>query len=409
MKLTKKTVGLLLFIVVVSIVIFLPLYARTEAYPLAIVNGNSMYPNLQNGDLVFYRATNTADIPNGTIIVFVQGGTGDPVLDGLVRPVLIHRVVGEVIQSDGTVCYETKGDNNEVKDPSLTESDQVLGVATLTIPKVGLLVLFLQSPQGLIATIGIISLGYLSVYDLKRKEEKKKEKLLGALAKKVLNGELSNNQFEKLELAVKYSDDIEGLGFKDPSILALVNWLKNGGLDQNWKIKNIICSNCSANAIELKGEKNNSLAFCPHCHNVNWNTTMVLTEKVFNKVLLKSIDEAFSSLGNASKTALYLHLETEFNIKKKQIPTRLGDFSFALERILGKGAVHFNLLLVENFKKKLVHFCHVDQKSSDFQEYVKQAKECVRNMEKEKERETLIRNASLDVSEDQIELHAISQ
>ncbi|MGA3060420.1 MAG: hypothetical protein ABSD92_08630 [Candidatus Bathyarchaeia archaeon] len=39
-------------------------------------------------------------------------------------------------------------------------------------------------------------------------------------------------QFEKLELAVKYSDDIETFGFKEPSILALVNWLKNGGLDQ---------------------------------------------------------------------------------------------------------------------------------------------------------------------------------
>ena len=105
-------------------------------------------------------------------------------LDGLIRPVVIHRVIGEVIQNDGTVCYETKGDNNEVKDPFLTKSDQVLGVATLTVPKVGLLVLFLQSPQGLIATVGIISLGYLSMYDMKRKEEKKKEKLLSGSSQK---------------------------------------------------------------------------------------------------------------------------------------------------------------------------------------------------------------------------------
>ena len=80
---------------------------------------------------------------------------------------------------------------------------------------------------------------------------------------------------------------------------------------------------------------------------------MVLTEKVFNKVLLKSIDESLSSLGNASKIALYSHLETEFTIKKKEIPTRLDDFSFAVERIFGKGSVHFNLLLLEIFKKKL--------------------------------------------------------
>jgi signal peptidase I len=255
-----------------------------------------MYPTLQNGDLVFYKATDTEHIPNGTIIVFVQGGTSDPLLDGLVRPVLIHRVVGEEIQSDGTVCYQTKGDNNQANDPFLTQPDQVLGVATLTIPKVGLLVLFLQSPQGLIATIGIISLAYLSVQDMRRKEEKKKDNLLGALAKKVLSGDLSNEQFEKLELAVKYSDNIESSDLEDPSVLALVNWLKNGGLDQNWKIKTVICTKCSGIAIELEGEKNSSFIICPKCHNEKaGNKTMVLTEKGSNELLLEPIAEAFSS------------------------------------------------------------------------------------------------------------------
>jgi len=155
--------------------------------------------------------------------------------------------------------------------------------ATVIVPKVGLFVLFLKSPQGLIATIGIISLAYLSIHDMKRKEEKKKEKLLAALSKKVINGDLPNEQFGKIELAIRYSDDIESFGIKDPSILAFVGWLKNGGLDQNWKLRNVTCNNCSGIALELRGEKNNSLAICPHCHRVLWNTTMVLTEKIFNK------------------------------------------------------------------------------------------------------------------------------
>jgi len=281
--------------------------------------------------------------------------------------------------------------------------------ATVIVPKVGLFVLFLKSPQGLIATIGIISLAYLSIHDMKRKEEKKKEKLLAALSKKVINGDLPNEQFGKIELAIRYSDDIESFGIKDPSILAFVGWLKNGGLDQNWKLRNVTCNNCSGIALELRGEKNNSLAICPHCHRVLWNTTMVLTEKIFNKVLLQSIDESLSSLGSASKVNLYSHLETAFTLKKKEIPTRLDDFSFALERILGKGAIHLNLLLIENFKKKLSSFCHMNHKSSDFQEYVKQAKECVENMKNGKERETLIGNTSLDILEDQPEMSAISQ
>lgn len=286
MKWTKKRIEVLLLVVVFLIVIFLPLYARTESYPLAIVSGNSMYPTLQNGDLVFYKATNTQDIPNGTIIVFVQGGTSDPLLDGLVRPVLIHRVVGEEIQSDGTVCYQTKGDNNQANDPFLTKSDQVLGVAVLVIPKVGLLVLFLQSPQGLIATIGIISLAYLSMQDMTRKEEKKKDKFLGALAKKVLSGDLSKEQFEKFELAVKYFDDIERSDLEDPSALALADWLKNGGLDQNWKIKTVMCPKCSGIAIELEGEKINSLIICRQCQNENEvKVVVVLTENENNELI----------------------------------------------------------------------------------------------------------------------------
>jgi len=286
LKWTKKRIEVLLLVVVFLIVIFLPLYARTESYPLAIVSGNSMYPTLQNGDLVFYKATNTQDIPNGTIIVFVQGGTSDPLLDGLVRPVLIHRVVGEEIQSDGTVCYQTKGDNNQANDPFLTKSDQVLGVAVLVIPKVGLLVLFLQSPQGLIATIGIISLAYLSMQDMTRKEEKKKDKFLGALAKKVLSGDLSKEQFEKFELAVKYFDDIERSDLEDPSALALADWLKNGGLDQNWKIKTVMCPKCSGIAIELEGEKINSLIICRQCQNENEvKVVVVLTENENNELI----------------------------------------------------------------------------------------------------------------------------
>ncbi|MGA3060419.1 MAG: hypothetical protein ABSD92_08625 [Candidatus Bathyarchaeia archaeon] len=117
---------------------------------------------------------------------------------------------------------------------------------------------------------------------------------------------------------------------------------------------------------------------------------MVLTEKAFNKVLLESIDEAMSSLGNTSKMTLYSNLETKFTIKKKEIPTKLEEFSFALERILGKGAEHFDLLLSESFKKKLSYFCHVEQKSSDFQEYVNQAKAFMENKEKEKAKKPLI-------------------
>jgi signal peptidase len=292
MKWTKKRVEALLLLVVVLIVIMLPLYARTGSYPLTIVNGNSMYPNLQNGDLVFYKATNTAHIANGTVIVLVQSGTDDSLLSNFIRPVVIHRIVGEVIQSDGTVCYQTKGDNNDDNDPFLTKPAQVLGVTSLTLPKVGLLFLFLQSPQGLIATVGIISLAYLGMQDMKRKEDKKKDKFLGALAKKVISGDISNEVFEKIQLTVKYSDEIEASDLEDSSLMALADWLKKDGLDQDWKLTTAICTECSGIAIEIEGERPISITLCPKCNKVkvvNINADLAEKETIVSLLSSKKI------------------------------------------------------------------------------------------------------------------------
>jgi signal peptidase I len=254
-----------------------------------------MYPNLQNGDLVFYKAINSAHIANGTVIVLVQSGTDDSLLNNLIRPVVIHRIVDEVIQNDGTVCYQTKGDNNNDNDPFLTKPTQVLGVEALTIPKVGLLVLFLQSPQGLIATVGIISLAYLGFQDMKRKEDRKKDKFLGALAKKVISGDISKEQFEKIELTVKYYDEIESSTLEDPSLMALVAWLKDDGLDQKWKLTTAICTKCSGVAVEIEGEKPISITLCPQCNTLKVvNIATDFAEKETNGLSLLSNNKVLS-------------------------------------------------------------------------------------------------------------------
>ena len=265
MKVTKKRIGILVATGFVLLIALLPFYSGTGTYPFAVVNGNSMYPRLQNGDIVIYKAANTALIPNGTIIVFVQSGTSDSVINSLIRPVLVHRVIGEEIQADGTVLYETKGDNNDANDPFLTSSKNVLGIVIYTVPKVGLAILFLQSSQGLIAVVGIISLCYLSFYDSKRRDLNNKEKLLGALAEKALNNEISEEQFKKIELVLNYSENFDSINLEDENSLALLNWVKNDGLEQRWKLRTITCGKCSEKAILLEGEGDNSIAIFPYC------------------------------------------------------------------------------------------------------------------------------------------------
>jgi len=75
--------------------------------------------------------------------------------------------------------------------------------------------------------------------------------------------------------------------------------------------------------------------------------------KKFEDVLQDSIDEAFSSLGEAVKTSIYFHLEHKFLITRQDIPRRIEDFSDALERIFGLGAKHLELLIMKNLYEKV--------------------------------------------------------
>jgi hypothetical protein len=75
--------------------------------------------------------------------------------------------------------------------------------------------------------------------------------------------------------------------------------------------------------------------------------------KKFELILLESIDESFSSLGESAKTSIYLHLERQFKVPREEIPYRLNDFSDALERIFGLGARHLEILIMKNLHTKI--------------------------------------------------------
>jgi signal peptidase I len=133
-KLMKK-IGMVGAVAVLLGLAALPFLFGTSTYPVSVVQGSSMYPALQNGDLVLFQAAPQRVIANGTIIVFVQTGTGQSVLDSLLKPVLIHRIVGVVVQGDGKVNYQTKGDNNIQADPGLVPADRILGTLQWWSPR----------------------------------------------------------------------------------------------------------------------------------------------------------------------------------------------------------------------------------------------------------------------------------
>ena len=98
---------------------------------LTIVSGHSMEPTYYTGDLVVARCA-TASV--GDVIVYQPKDLGGARI--------IHRIVG----GDATTGWTMKGDNNPSADPFNPGSSEVLGVARVYLPKIGLIARGLTSP-----------------------------------------------------------------------------------------------------------------------------------------------------------------------------------------------------------------------------------------------------------------------
>lgn len=75
--------------------------------------------------------------------------------------------------------------------------------------------------------------------------------------------------------------------------------------------------------------------------------------KKFENVILESIDEAFSSLGESAKKSIYFHLSQEFMIMRQDIPDKTDDFSDALQLIFGLGARMLEILIMTKLNEKI--------------------------------------------------------
>jgi len=98
--------------------------------PLIIASG-SMQPTLNIGDVVIVTKTSMSDIAEGDIIAFVSE-----------RGIVIHRIY-KIVEREGKHLVITKGDANEEPDNIPIDERVIIGKALLTIPKVGLLQLYM--------------------------------------------------------------------------------------------------------------------------------------------------------------------------------------------------------------------------------------------------------------------------
>lgn len=96
----------------------------------------------------------------------------------------------------------------------------------------------------------------------------------------------------------------------------------------------------------------------------------------FEKLLMESIDEALTSLGESAKQAIYFHLEDKFKISKEEIPRRIEDFADGIEKIFGLGAHFIEILIMKKLYEKIGKPLKWDEKEElIFVNYVKAARQ----------------------------------
>ena len=76
-------------------------------------------------------------------------------------------------------------------------------------------------------------------------------------------------------------------------------------------------------------------------------------EKLFDKLLVEAVNEAFSVLGESAKRSIYFHLENNFRIEKDDIPLEIAKFAEALEKIFGVGAKWLKIKIMKSLYRKV--------------------------------------------------------
>ena len=190
----KKILYYVLFLVIVLpfLIFNLTLIIKSKLYPDKIadfmgykpfiVMSGSMETTINIGDLVIVKKVNSSSIHTGDIIAFKNGNI-----------VISHRVK-EVINDSGTYKFKTKGDNNNVADDFIVNSDAIEGIFVNKIPGLGSILLFLGKPIGLLMVILVIIIVSTALYFVKFGYSKKDAELMREFQEFKRNKELNNNK-----------------------------------------------------------------------------------------------------------------------------------------------------------------------------------------------------------------------
>lgn len=136
--------------------------------PLVVLSGSmsgDAPDHIEAGDLIFVNPVDPADLKVGDIITYMEGST-----------VVTHRIIEITTGEDGKLLFSTKGDANNTADKEPVHQDELVGIFTGRIHKVGDLAIFMQTPLGMIIFIGVPLVAFVGYDMIRRQKHSAKDK-----------------------------------------------------------------------------------------------------------------------------------------------------------------------------------------------------------------------------------------
>ena len=166
LKLVKITLTILLFIIIPFVVFTLitsktPIIKNISSF---VVLTGSMQPTIPTGSVIYTQRQ--PSYKKGDVVAFKSGNVN-----------VTHRIV-KVLNTDGNISYQTKGDANNTPDSKTILASEILGKQMFFIPYVGHAIIFLQTPMGFFSTVffPIVVFIILELWNLKKEIEKEAER-----------------------------------------------------------------------------------------------------------------------------------------------------------------------------------------------------------------------------------------
>lgn len=163
---------ILTVLVIINVIIFIKSVFFPKQVPSIlgykpfIVMSDSMKDEFKKGDLIISKNTPYDELEKGDIISFKDSKNF----------VTTHRIY-EVTEKNGSICFVTKGDNNNKEDKGLTCSKEYEGKYIKKIAGLGSVILFIKTPLGFGLMMFAIIIICLIIYFSSDNEEVDEDKL----------------------------------------------------------------------------------------------------------------------------------------------------------------------------------------------------------------------------------------